>query len=223
MNQLRQRADALRFATKRVGQQLAQVVAIQRGEDDFLQHGPALADGVQLAHQGMGGADLVIPVGADQQEVLELGARQQVFEQVERGCVQPLQIVEKESERMLRAGEYVDEAPKHQLKPPLCILRRKFRHGRLFPDDVLQFRYELDHEQPVRIQRLAKGVAPLAQLFLVLAQERPDQSLEGLRQRGIRNVALVLVELARRKQAAGCNQRLLQLVDHRGFADARIA
>ena len=56
----------------------------------------------------------------------------------------------------------------------------------------------------------------------VLAQERPDQSLEGLRQRGIRNVALVLVELARRKQASRWNKRLLQLVDDCGFADARV-
>ena len=68
-----------------------------------------------------------------------------------------------------------------------------------------------------------KRVAPVAQLGFALAQKRTDQALEGLRQRGIRDVALVLVELARCKQAARRNQHLVQLVDDRGLADAGIA
>src|SRR5439155_16228888 len=57
----------------------------------------------------------------------------------------------------------------------------------------------------------------------VLAQERTDQSPKRLCQRGIRNVALVLVELARREQPARRNKRLLELVDDSGFADARVS
>jgi hypothetical protein len=44
-----------------------------------------------------------------------------------------------------------------------------------------------------------------------------------LRQRGIRNVALVLIELAGSKKAARRHQRLVQLVDDGGLADAGIA
>ena len=144
----------------------------------------------------MGAIDLVVPIRADEQQVLQIGASQQIFEQVECGRIQPLQIVEEERKRMFGSRKHADEPSKHQLKTSLRILRRKLGHWRLFADDVLQFRDEFDNEQSVRIQRLAKRVAPFAQVLFFLAEERPDQALKGLRQRGIRNVALVLVELA---------------------------
>ena len=50
-----------------------------------------------------------------------------------------------------------------------------------------------------------------------------DQALKGLRQRRIGDVALVLVELARGEEPARRHQRLVQLVDDRGLADAGIA
>src|SRR5215472_8503770 len=68
-----------------------------------------------------------------------------------------------------------------------------------------------------------KGVAPLAQLLFALTQQRADQALKGLRQGGIRDVALVLVELARGKQAAGRNKWFMELVDDGGLADPSIS
>jgi len=44
--------------------------------------------------------DFVVAVGADQEQVLQVGANQQFLEKRERGRVQPLQVVEKEDERM---------------------------------------------------------------------------------------------------------------------------
>ena len=67
------------------------------------------------------------------------------------------------------------------------------------------------------------AVPPPAELRLALAEERADKALEGLGQGRIGDVALVLVELAGREQAARRDQRLVQLVDHRGLADAGIA
>jgi hypothetical protein len=93
----------------------------------------------------------------------------------------------------------------------------------LLANDVFQFRDKFDNEKSVRIQRLAKGIAPFAQAFFVLAQKWPDQTLKGLRQRGIRNVAFVLVELACREQAAGRNERLVEFIYDRGFADAGVS
>ncbi len=68
-----------------------------------------------------------------------------------------------------------------------------------------------------------KGIPPLAQLLFALAQEGADKALKGLRQGGIRDIALVLVELARCKKATRSNQRFVQLIDDRGFADSGIA
>ena len=86
-----------------------------------------------------------------------------------------------------------------------------------------ELRDEVDHQLAVRAQRLPRGVAPTRQLGVALAEELPDQALKRLRQRRIRDVALVLVELAGREQSARRHQRLVQLVDDRRLADAGIA
>ena len=95
--------------------------------------------------------------------------------------------------------------------------------GGWFADDQAQLGDEVDHEPPVRPQRLQKHFTPARQLGLALAEERPHQALKCLDQRRIRDVAFVLVELARGEQPARRHQRLVQLVDDGGLADAGIA
>src|SRR5215831_8805206 len=68
-----------------------------------------------------------------------------------------------------------------------------------------------------------KCIAPFTQLLFALTQKWTDKALKGLRQGGIRDVALVLVELARCKKATRRNQRFVQLIDDGGFADSGIA
>src|SRR5262249_4066981 len=66
-------------------------------------------------------------------------------------------------------------------------------------------------------------VTPRCELCFAFPQQRPNQALEGLRQRRVRNVALVLIELAGSKQASRRYQYWLKLVHHGRLADARIA
>src|SRR5260370_19319645 len=68
-----------------------------------------------------------------------------------------------------------------------------------------------------------QSTSPPAQLLIAPIQKRADEALKGLRQGGIRNIALVLIELARCKKAARRNQGFEQLIDNGGFADSRIA
>src|ERR1700733_15501322 len=68
-----------------------------------------------------------------------------------------------------------------------------------------------------------ESISPPAKLLLALGKEQADKALEGLAQAGIRYVALVLVELAGGEQAARRHQRLVQLIDDSGLADAGIA
>ena len=114
----------------------------------------------------MSGTDLVVPIGADQQQVPHLRVRDQMLDEVERGGIQPLQIIEEQRERMLRRGERAKEAPEHQLKSVLRFLRRQVGNGRLFPDDELQFGNEVDHQLSVRPERLCQGAPPLRPLPL---------------------------------------------------------
>src|ERR1700722_2198494 len=68
-----------------------------------------------------------------------------------------------------------------------------------------------------------ESISPPAKLLLALGKEQADKALEGLAQAGIRYVALILVELAGGEQAARRHQRLVQLIDDSGLADAGIA
>src|SRR4051794_3039834 len=68
-----------------------------------------------------------------------------------------------------------------------------------------------------------KGIAPPAQFLFALTQKWTNKALKGLGQSGIRDVMLVLVELARRKQAPRRNQRFLELIDDGGLADTGVS
>src|SRR6516225_11800863 len=98
----------------------------------------------------MGGIDFVVPVGADQQQMLHIRPCQQILEQIERCRVEPLQIVEEQGERMFRPSEHADKSPEHQLKAALRLLWWEFRDRWLLSYDVLQFRDEIHHEQSIR-------------------------------------------------------------------------
>src|SRR5689334_19581670 len=102
---------------------------------------------------------------------------------------------------MFRSRKDADEPSKYILETSPGFLRRQLGHWRLLANDMSQFRDEIDKEQCVRTQRLTECALPYAQIFLVLAQEPPDQALKRLGQRGMGNVALVLVGFARHKQA----------------------
>ena len=105
-----------------------------------------------------------------------------------------MQIVEEEGEGML-ACECADESTEYELKAALCFLWRKFGNRRLSSYDELQLWNEVDNELSVRTYRRANGVAPPAQLCFTLTQKRTDKVLKRLRQSGVRDIALVLVEL----------------------------
>src|SRR5262245_32887863 len=67
-----------------------------------------------------------------------------------------------------------------------------------------------------------KGVAPFAQLLFALTQKRADQALTGLRQSGIRDVAIVLVELAQSDKAPWRNKRFMELIDDGRLTDTGV-
>src|SRR6266478_4236178 len=117
---------------------------------------------------------------------------------------------------MLLAREHPEEAPEHHLEAVLPVLRRQVRDRRLYPNHEFQLGDEVDDELTIRAHCLTQGVSPPAKLGLALAQERADKALEGLTQCGVRDVALVLIELAGGEKAARRHQRLVQFIDDSG-------
>src|ERR1700733_14482344 len=146
--------------------------------------------------QRMRATDLVVPIGADHQQVPNFGMRHKMFEEVQRCCVQPLQIIDEQRERVLLAREHGKKASEHHLEAVLCVSQRQVRDRRLFTNNELQLRNQIDDELTIQSKRAAKGFAPPAKLFLALGEDRAHEALEGLADGRVRDVALVLVELA---------------------------
>src|SRR5262245_36788295 len=112
---------------------------------------------------------------------------------------------------MFRPREYIDKSTEYQVEPALGLLLRKVRNRWLLSDNRFQFRNQSHHQLSVRIQRVMKGIAPRAQILFALTQKWSGKALKGLREGGIGDIALVLVELPRCIKATRRNQRFVQL------------
>ncbi len=133
-----------------IGDQLADIGESERRQHDLVDSHSGLADRLQRSHKRVRGTDLVVPIGADQQQVPHVRVGDEMLEEIERCRVEPLQIIEEQRERVLRPGERADEPPEHQLEAVLRVLWRKIRNRRLLSDDELQFRDQVDNEPSVR-------------------------------------------------------------------------
>ncbi len=125
-----------------------------------------------------------------------------------------MQIIEEQRERVLRPGERAKETPEHHVEAVLRILWRQVWNGWLFPDDELHLGDEADDHLAVRADRVCQDRTPLVHFRFVLDENLTDQGPEGLCQRRIRDVALVLIELACGEKPAWRDKHLVQLVYH---------
>src|ERR1700693_2881104 len=110
LHQLRQRSRALRFAMQSFGDEPANILESEGRQHDLMYARVGLADCLKLSQKWVPGADLIVPVRTDQQQGPHLSVRDQVLEQVERRSIQPLQIVEKQRQRVLLPREDAEEA-----------------------------------------------------------------------------------------------------------------
>src|SRR5438270_13711136 len=117
-----------------IGDELADIVESERRQHDLLHPRSDFADRLQHPRKRVRGTDLVVPIGADQQQVSHFGVRDQMLEEVERPWIQPLQIIKKQRERVLRSGERAKELSEYQPEAVLRILQRQVWNGRLFPN-----------------------------------------------------------------------------------------
>ena len=135
MYQLRQRRGGVRFTTKSIGNQARDVFAGKWRKRDLLDLRAGGFDGIKLAPQWMSGIDLVVAKGADQHQLPHIRLGQQVLDQVERGCVEPLQVIEEQHQRMFRTREYADKSSEHEVEAALCLPRRKLGDRRMLSND----------------------------------------------------------------------------------------
>src|SRR5262252_5077821 len=101
---------------------------------------------------------------------------------------------------MLRLRERAEKSPQDELESAVGVLERQVGDGRRFADDEWQIGNKVHHELSIRTERLMERIAPRVQFAFALTQEMTDKALKGLGERRIRNVALVLIEFARREE-----------------------
>ena len=128
--------------------------------------------------------------------MLQIVAGQQIFEQVECRGIQPLQVVEEERERMFRSCEYADEPPKDQLKTSLRFRGGSSGTGGCSPMTCFNSGTRSTISSPFGSSASRSASRHLRNSSSSLLRSGRIKALKRLRQRGIRNVALVLVELA---------------------------
>src|SRR4051812_33031958 len=175
MYQLRQRRGDVRFTAKSIGNQVRDVFAGKWRQRDLLDLRASVLDGIKLAPQWMSGIDLVVAKSADQHQVPQIRSGEQVLDQVERCCVEPLQVIEEQHQRMFRTCEYADKSSEHEVEAALCLPRRNLGDRRLFSYDQLQFGDQVDDKPAIWDQGLMKGSTPACQLGVTLAQQRPHE------------------------------------------------
>src|ERR1700760_1231677 len=113
VHQSRQGGGISRRAAKRISKEPPQVFWGERRKINLLHERSRLADSIERAQKRVRGTDLVVPVGADQQQVPHFRVLIQVLEEIKCRCIKPLQIVEEQRERVLLAREHPQEAPEH--------------------------------------------------------------------------------------------------------------
>ena len=126
-----------------------------------------------------------------------------MLDKVERCGVEPLQVIEKQYKRVLGLCEHSECPAKDHLEPIMRILRGQFRRWRLLPDNDFHFGDKVDDEFAIRPKRFDQCIAPSTYFHIALRQNLPHEFLQRLSQRGVWNIALVLVKFAGRKSPRG--------------------
>ena len=195
--------------------QPAHIIQFERREHDLVHPRPSPAQRIQRQHERVRRADFVVAIGSDQQQVACLTPANQVLDQSKGRGVDPLQVVEKQHQRVLGLGEHVEERAKYHLKTVARVLRWQVRDRRLFADHELQLGNETRDELAVRLHGLPDGIAPASEFRFVAAKDHQHEGLQCPGERGVRDVARQLIALSRSENPPRQAQRLLQLVDDR--------
>src|SRR5580704_9358954 len=135
VDELGQRRCALRLTMQGILNQVCQVAGAERRQTDLLDWSSGPTDCRQLLRERVRRLDLIVPIGANYQQVRHIFLDQQILQKIERRRVQPLEIVEKQAQRMVRACENAKESSKCKVRTNFRLLRRQRGDRWLFSDN----------------------------------------------------------------------------------------
>src|SRR4051812_49661875 len=105
-------------------------------------------------------ANLVVAIGPDQQQVARVTPITQILNESKSRGVNPLQIVEKQHQWVLRLGEHVEKRAKYHLKAVARVLRWQVRDRRLCGNHPPPFPNQTPQKPTLLLDGLPDGGAP---------------------------------------------------------------
>ena len=191
---------------------------LERSQDDALHRRTDPANVVQRLGEWVVLVNLVVAIRADHQKTPDTPMFDQVPQELERGVVEPLQIIEEQRERMLRPREDLEYALENEQEALLGLVRgRGLRGLRLTTDEQLEIGNELHHLLAVGLDGGEQRSPPASDIGITAPKNLAHQALECVRERRKRDIAFELIEFTGGKESSRRDEDAMNFVDESGF------
>ena len=118
----------------------------------------------------MGRTDLVVAVGAREQDVPRIGIGQNMGQQGQRRRIDPLQVVHDHAQQLIARRKRLQQVRKHTVEAVARLDRRQGGNRRLRAGDQLQFGNNIDDDPGVVADGRQDARPPGVELILALAR-----------------------------------------------------
>ena len=167
VQQLRERLALRARRGRGIGNQLGDVRDLQRTQRNGSCSKPALRKRMeQLAH-GMGGAYLTDAPSQHHDQVAHVRVRHQRFQQVQRGEIRPLHVIQEQRDRVVRRADCAHEPTQQVAQPVLRGGTVERRNRRLRTQQQLQIGHDGQNRAAQIAHRVAQPRLPHGELILV--------------------------------------------------------
>ena len=122
----------------------------------------------------MGAMHFVIPIRADDKQVMATGCRHEQLQQLSRSGIDPLEIVQKEHKRVRWLGKHTDEVLKNQIKPMSSYVWFQDGNLGLWADKEFYLGNDFDNDLAAEPQTVQEFVAPGGYVVLACGENLSD-------------------------------------------------
>jgi len=222
LHQLRQGLGVLTLAVHGIGNQVLDMVERQWCERNLGDPDSRLSDPSNVRRRGSNGRHFVVAISAHQQQIANVRMSYEMPEKIERRRIQPLQVVEKQRQRVFLPREYADESPEHHLEAFLRFQRGQIPNRGCLPMMSSSSGMRLTMSAPFA-PMLPEGAAAIGELLLALSNIGGGDFEKACASVAYGMSRLYWSNLPDANRPRGGTSALVQLVHHRGLADAGIS
>ena len=170
----------------RIGHELLDVGGPEGTKGHGLDGGAPGAERLDGDRERVGGRHLVVAVRPHQQQVPRAVALHEEADQLDRGEIRVLEVVEEQGHRVVQLRERFEQAPEDQPEAVLRLGRPQRRDGRLRAYDERELGDHVDQDAAVGSKGGEQTLAPARHLVLALPQDLPEDPAQRLDEAAVR-------------------------------------